>query len=381
MNKNHYNQNSINSQWVESEGTVEILLPKILDEKNVSFLWAKFTDPIRSSKFKTLKINANEVEYCNGIGVALLYQWKKDCTSGQKEFLIDGLKKEFYALISNFENSELGHQIHESEEKQNTLEFIGHQVEEKIKKLEKTIEFIGETSVAFLKFLKNPIKNVRWGEVLIVSEKSGVDALVIIVLIGFLLGLIMSFQSAIPMQKFGAEIFVANLVGLSMFRELGPLMTAIILAGRSGSSFAAEIGTMKVSEELDALNTMGLNSIQFLILPRMIAGMIVSPILTIFLNLAGLVGSCLVIMSLGYPLVTFTKQVASSVDLLDLFSGLFKSVVFGLLVAGIGCASGINTKEGASAVGESTTSSVVTGIIVISITDGFFSIAFYYLGI
>jgi phospholipid/cholesterol/gamma-HCH transport system permease protein len=214
-----------------------------------------------------------------------------------------------------------------------------------------------------------------------VIEKAGVDAFFLICLIGFLFGLIMSFQSAVPMERFGAEVFVANLVSLSLFRELGPLLTAIILAGRSGSAFAAEIGTMKVNEELDALTTMGLNPIYYLVLPRIIAGLIISPLLSIFMIFFGLLGSSIVIMSFGYPLVTFINQATSSVKYTDVLSGFLKSFTFGFIVSAIGCISGMQTKEGASAVGASTTNAVVSGIIAISITDGLFSILFYILGI
>jgi phospholipid/cholesterol/gamma-HCH transport system permease protein len=358
-----------------------IKLTSELNEDTVSYLWRDFDLICQTSKFESIEINAEECSYCNGIGIALLYNWRQYSEKHNITFQLSNLKNEFDTLYQNFASSQLKHQISINDDKYSSFEAIGRRLEVQLKLIQSTIEFIGESFLAFLFFLKNPIKNVRWKEVLSISESSGLNALPIILLIGFLLGLIMSFQSAIPMQKFGAEIYVANLVGLSLFRELGPLMTAIILAGRSGSSFAAEIGTMKVSEELDALNTMGLNPIHFLILPRMISGMIVSPILTIFLNLSGLIGSLLVLLSLGYPTVTFFKQISNTVKITDLFSGLFKSIVFGLLIAGIGCLSGMNTKEGASAVGESTTKAVVNGIIIISVVDGVFSVIFYYLGI
>jgi len=191
----------------------------------------------------------------------------------------------------------------------------------------------------------------------------------------------MSFQSAIPMQRFGAEIFVANLVSMSLFRELGPLMTAVIIAGRTASSFAAEIGTMKVSEEIDAIKTMGLSPLEFLVIPRLIAAIIISPMLTTFFNLAGLIGSAVVMMSFQYPFITFVNQVLSAVKNLDMLGGLFKATVFGSVIAAIGCYHGLNTSTGASSVGEATTRSVVNGIISIAILDGIFSVLFYYLGI
>src|SRR5258705_325002 len=131
---------------------------------------------------------------------------------------------------------------------------------------------------------------VRWRDVWLICEKVGADALPIVALISFLLGVILAFQSAIPMKKFGAEIFVADLIGLAMLRELGPLMTAILLAGRSGAAFAAEIGTMKVNQEVDALTTMGLDPVRFLVTPRVIAAVLMTPLLTLFADLVSLIG-------------------------------------------------------------------------------------------
>ena len=187
------------------------------------------------------------------------------------------------------------------------------------------------------------------------------------------MGLIMAFQAAIPLRQFGAELFVANLIGLSMLRELGPLMTAIILAGRSGSAFAAELGTMKVREEIDALKTMGLDPVRFLVVSRVVAAVFMTPLLTIFADLLGLIGGSVVMLSLGFPLITYFHQVQYAVTYGSLVGGLVKAFVFGILVAGIGCLRGLQTQTGATAVGESTTRAVVSGIILITITDGIFS--------
>ncbi|MFW6255811.1 MAG: MlaE family ABC transporter permease, partial [Candidatus Sumerlaeota bacterium] len=200
-------------------------------------------------------------------------------------------------------------------------------------------------------------------------------------LIGFLMGLIMSFQAAIPLRQFGADIFVADLIALSMLRELGPLMTAIILAGRTGSAFAAELGTMQINEEIDALKTMGLPPVRFLVVTRVTGATFVTPLLTLFANLAGLIGGAVVLLSLGFPLITYYRQAFGAVDLVDLTGGLAKSVVFGFLVSAIGCLRGLQTKSGATSVGHSTTRAVVSAIILIALADGVFAVVYYYLGI
>jgi phospholipid/cholesterol/gamma-HCH transport system permease protein len=214
-----------------------------------------------------------------------------------------------------------------------------------------------------------------------VAEAAGVDALPIVALISFLMGLIMAFQAAVPLRQFGAEIFVANLIGLSMLRELGPLMTAIILAGRSGSAFAAELGTMKVRDEIDALKTMGLDPVRFLVVTRVVAAVAMTPLLTIFADLLGLIGGAVVMRSLGFPLITYFNQIQYAVTYGSLVGGLVKAFVFGILVAAIGCLRGLQTRTGATGVGESTTSAVVSGIILIAIADGIFSVIYYYLNV
>jgi len=212
-------------------------------------------------------------------------------------------------------------------------------------------------------------------------EAAGVNAVPIILLLGFLIGLILAFQMAGPMAQYGAGIFVMDLVAITVIRELGPLITAIIVAGRSGSAFAAEIGTMKVNDEVNALITMGLNPVSYLAVPKVLAGILVMPLLTILTNLAGIIGAALVVLSMGYPLVTIINRVVNSVGLDDLATGLGKTLVFGLLIAGIGCLRGLQTKAGAQSVGVSTTSAVVSGIILIIVADGVFGVIFYYLGI
>jgi phospholipid/cholesterol/gamma-HCH transport system permease protein len=200
-------------------------------------------------------------------------------------------------------------------------------------------------------------------------------------MLGFLIGLILAFQSAIAMQKFGAQVFVADLIVISLFRELGPLITAIVFASRSGSAYAAEIGTMKVNEEIDALTTMGIDPVKFLAIPRMISGVVVMPLLTMFNLLCGLIGCGLVMLSLGFRPVTFLNRIQEAATLGDLAGGLVKTLVFGAMIAGIGCLRGLQTGTGASAVGDSATKAVVSSIIAVVVVDGVFAVVYYYLGI
>lgn len=173
------------------------------------------------------------------------------------------------------------------------------------------------------------------------------------------------------------EIYVSDLITIGLFRELGPLVTAIILAGRSGSAFAAEIGTMKVDEELDALTTMGLPPVRFLVMPRIAAAILAMPVLTIFAELAGLVGGAIVLEIMNVPNVVFWRHVASTADVFMIVFGLVKSCIFGLLVGLIGCQAGMKTKNTADGVGVAATSAVVGGIIAIAVTDGLLAVICY----
>jgi phospholipid/cholesterol/gamma-HCH transport system permease protein len=199
-----------------------------------------------------------------------------------------------------------------------------------------------------------------------------------------LMGLIMAFQSALLLREFGVEIYVANLVGKSMVRELGPLMTTILLAGRTGSAFAAELGSMKINEELDALSTMGLDPLRFLVVPRVLGAVLVTPLLTVFAILCGIIGGAVVLVSFGYPLVAYVNQLLSGVggiNLTDFLGGMVKATVFGILVAAIGCLRGLQTESGASAVGISATRAVVSGIVLIVLADGAFAVLYYLLNV
>jgi phospholipid/cholesterol/gamma-HCH transport system permease protein len=200
-------------------------------------------------------------------------------------------------------------------------------------------------------------------------------------LISFLLGLIMAFMSSVQLQQFGANIYVASLVGLAMVRELGPIMTAIIVAGRSGSAFAAEIGTMKISDEVDALFTMGFDPTRFLVIPKIVASVIVVPLLTLFSDLFAILGGLVVGVSmLDLTTNAYMAQTLKTLTLFDVFWGFLKAAVFALLIAGIGCLRGFQVKGGAAAVGQATTSAVVSSIFLIILADAVFAVILRYWG-
>ena len=240
--------------------------------------------------------------------------------------------------------------------------------------------FLGETAVSALGMLAHP-RQFRFRDSALAFERAGMDGLAITTLIGFLLGLILAFESAASLRMFGVEVYVADLITIGLFRELGPLVTAIILAGRSGSAFAAEIGTMKVDEELDALTTFGLPPVRFLVLPRVMAAMLAMPVLTIFSELAGLVGGAIVLRLMDVPTVVFWSHVKSTATLFMIVFGLGKAALFGLLVGLIGCSAGMRTRNTADGVGVAATNAVVGGIVAIAVTDGLLAVICYVFGV
>lgn len=202
----------------------------------------------------------------------------------------------------------------------------------------------------------------------------GVDAFFIIALMSFLLGLILAFQSAYQLRQFGANIYVANLVGVSMVREFGPLITGIMLAGRSGSAIAAELGTMTVQEEVDALKTMGLDPLSYLVLPRVVAMVIVQPMLTLMSDFIGIFGGMIIAMTiLDFSGPAYIEQTIKAVTFADFMNGLSKSVVFAMIISFIGCYTGLSIKGGASGVGRATTRAVVASIFLIILADSLYT--------
>lgn len=224
-------------------------------------------------------------------------------------------------------------------------------------------------------------KPLRVGRAIAQAMEVGVRALPILSLITFFIGLILALQSAYELKRFGALNFVANAVAISMTRELGPLITAIIVIGRSGSAFAAEIGTMKVTEEIDALETMAINPVQFLVTPKFLAMIVMLPCLTIWANSMGIIGGS--VFGVLQADFTFTRYIKASLDALflrDVLTGLIKSVMFGMTITAVGCLEGLNTGGGAEQVGRSTTCAVVISIFMVILVDLVFTMLFFFLG-
>jgi len=236
------------------------------------------------------------------------------------------------------------------------------------------IAFLGEGVLALAALVRGRAR-FRVGDLLVVIQDCGPRALGIVSLISFLIGLILGFVGAVQLEQFGASIYVANLVAVAMTREIGCIMTAIVMAGRTGAAFAAQLGTMTTNQEIDALSTMGISPMEFLVLPRMLALILMMPLLTMYADLVGILGGAVVGMGmLGLGSVEYFQQTRAAVTLTDFFIGVSKSTVFGILVALVGCLRGMQSGRSAAAVGLAATSAVVTSIVLIIVIDGLFAV-------
>ena len=243
------------------------------------------------------------------------------------------------------------------------------------------LNFLGEVSIAFIRMLRGKAR-FRRSDFLLIIQDCGINALPIVSLICLLVGLILAFIAAIQLKMFGAEIYIASLVGIGMVRVLGAVMAGIIMAGRTSASFAAQIGTMEVNEEIDALKTTGISPIEFLVLPRVIALILMMPLLCVFADLMGVLGGFIVgVGMLGISITEYYNMTVASVGIDNFLIGIFQSCVFGILVALAGCLRGMQCKRSASAVGDAATSAVVTGIISIVIATAIITILCNVIGI
>jgi len=362
-----------------SEGHAAVLrLRGRLDVYSVAHIWDAAVKALEAQPRAPVIIDASEVEYSDGAGIALLVELLRHPRPAGAEVSVRGLQDRFQRLLQQFDPHRFIAQPSPPSAPVPLTERVGREAVQVLDAGYARLAFVGESAAALAATAAHPLR-LRWSDALEIAQRAGADAVPIVMLIGFLIGVILAFQSALAMRQFGAEIYVANLVALSVLRELGPLMTAIVLAGRSGSAFAAEIGTMKVNEEIDALITMGLHPVRFLVVPRLMAGLLMCPALTLLADFIGLIGGATVMRGFGIPLVTYFQQVERAATQGDLFGGIVKAFVFGLLVAGIGCLHGLKTGQGPSAVGLSTTRAVVSGIVLIVAADGIFAVLYHIL--
>lgn len=327
-----------------------------------------------------LNVDVGAVDYLDSTGALFLVQLEEHAKARSIPFNLQNDSPMIRQILGLIDRDALHAPSLAGKEKAlNILEQIGSAAIDILQDLYNVIFFSGELLYELFFSFRHPAK-IRFNDLVSSMKKVGVDGLPIVGLISFLLGLIMAFMSALQLKQFGANIYVASLVAVAMVRELGPIITAIIVAGRSGSAFAAEIGTMKINEEVDALITMGFNPVRFLAIPKVLASIFVVPILTLLANLFAVAGGLVVgVTGLNLTIFTYVQQTMNAISLFDVVSGFIKSVVFGASIAAIGCQRGFQARGGAEAVGNATTSAVVTSIFLIIVIDSIFAIVLHYI--
>lgn len=363
----------------DSTGRGTLTLNGRLDAQTAGGMWKELESRFGQTPLSALEVNAAGVEYCDGAGLALLHAMSLGGLAGpEAKVTVQGLRPELLKLFQKFSTEDYQNNRPLPPARSRITEDVGQAAVGLAAGAREELSFIGEVVVGLGRNLRRA-KAMRWPEVWRIFEVAGVNALPIISLISLLIGLIIAFEAAGPFAMFGAQIYIASMLGIIMSRELAGLMTAIILAGRSGSAFAAELGTMKVNEELNALETMGLDPVRFLVVQRILAGVFLTPLLTIYAIFVSIAGGIVVMMFMGFPLITVYNQMALSLGMKDILIGVTKGVIFGALIAGIGCLRGLQTRKGPSAVGESATRAVVSSILMIIVADAAVAVLLYFL--
>lgn len=344
-------------------------------------LWTdlrKATADVRRGQ--AVKLDVSAVETVDGGTAALLVHIRRSLARrGVKSDLV-GADATTRSLIELYQGTTRG-TPGARREPEGVVEHIGRTTLQAIDELRAMVAFVGATTVAMVGVIKEP-RTGNSRDLFPTMERMGVNAVPIVILINFLVGFVLAYMGSTQLKEFGANVYVADLVGLSVTREMGPLMTAIILAGRTGAAYAAELGTMKVGEEIDALKSMGFGPIRYLVLPRVLALAIVAPILTLLADVSGLLGGMLVgVTSLGLTAQAYVLETQRALVPWDVLSGVLKAIVFSLAISLVSCQQGFETTGGAEGVGRRTTSAVVTILLFLILIDATFTVFFRVYGL
>lgn len=348
--------------------------------KNLTLFVAAIKNEIDRQPLQSITIDFSRVFYLDSASALAFVQIEKEAAAKKISCQLINLNDESKGIFSVIHENALTREPFKSEQSHDGfIRKVGQASLYLARDFVNFVTFIGELLVALAYTLTHP-RTLRGKDVLFYVQRAGVDGLPIVALIGLLMGLIMAFMSYLQFKQFGANIYVPALVSFAMIKELGPLMTAILVAGRSGSAFAAEIGTMVVNEEVDALHTMGFDPIRFLATPKVLATIIVVPILTVYADFFGILGGMIIgVTSLDLTVNTYVTQSIRTIQVFDVVTSLIKAAVFAGLISAIGCQRGFQVRAGAQDVGKFTTSAVVAAIFLIVVADSIFAIMLYYV--
>ena len=363
-------------------GEIIIQLQGRMDVETAAELLDSLTTLLKEKSPKALTVDLAAVTHFDDFGALVLFELKHLMSAAEGSFNLVQISNQPQEILAqvNFESQEKCARPPKAKRSLNILVRLGESAIAHTFNVRLMTAFIGSVFLAFGRVLLKP-KLLRVNDTINHMENTGVNAIPIVALISFLLGLIIAFMSSLQLQQFGANIYVASLVALAMVSELGPIMTAIIVAGRTGSAFAAEIGTMKISEEVDALFGMGFDPTLFLVIPRMLASIVVVPILALFFDIFAIFGGLVVgVLILKLSPGAYITQTIDTLSLVEFTWGFAKSVIFAILVSWIACLRGFQTRGGAAAVGNAATSAVVSSLFLIILFDSIIAVIRGYWG-
>ena len=364
---------------VHARTTGECLLVELRGQWKITEARPSWSDTIAGQTPDRVRLALEEVESWDSSLLLFIFEVQQWCKATGATLDERGLPEKMRKLMGQLSSA----QPTEVPKDRSTNFFatVGVATGDVWQKTKEITNFVGECTLSALYLLRRPAK-FRWRDCLLEMQQCGAMALPIVSLIGLLVGLTMAYTAAVLLRQFGADIYVSDFVGLVMVREMGPMMTAIVLAGRTGAAFAATIANMKANEEIDALETLGIRSVDFLVIPRMLALGVMMPLLVLYSNLLGIVGGVIVAAGLlDIPPAAFWVEMLTAVDLSDLVSGIIKATTFGIIVGLAGCLRGLQSERSAAGVGAAATSAVVTAIVLIIVADAIYAVLFNILGI
>ena len=332
-----------------------------------------------SNETKTLKVNTDELgQWDSSLAVTLLHlaRW---CQQKNIQFDTSNAPEGLQKLL-RLATDVPTYQSSNEKKVEPFLQRVQKKFNDVWRDISATFIFIGESSLALLQWFKGSAKT-RKSDIFYFVHQAGPKALAIVTLISLLVGMILAYLGSVQLRQLGAQVYVADLVALGMVREMGALMTAVIMAGRTGAAYAAQLGTMQVNEEIDALKIMGISSIEFLVLPRLIALVFVMPLLCVYADMIGMLGGAIIAANMDVSFTQYILQTQGAVDWLDIWTGILKSVFFGILIAIAGCQAGLNCGRDSNAVGMAATNAVVRAIVYLVVADAAFNILYDKLGI
>ncbi len=327
---------------------------------------------------RRVRLRADEVDKWDSALLLFLFEVQQWCRGSGAYCEVDGLPERIRLLLAQLAAS------HETsvpfDRSENFLTTVGLATQNALTQAKEISHFVGECTLGARRLAENPGK-FRWRDCLAEMQQCGAMALPIVSLISFLVGVTLAYTGAIVLRLYGGDIYIADLIGLSMVREMGAVMTAVVLAGRTGAAFAATLGNMRANEEIDALEVVGIPVVQFLVLPRIFALAVMMPLLALYANALGMVGGMSVALGLlSIPPAAYWIEMMTIVDLSDMATGVIKAVAFGLIIGLAGCLRGLQAERSAAGVGRAATSAVVTALLFLVVADAIFAVAFNILG-